>query len=146
VSILIAEASEMQALDVFDLALAHEVNMIMDGRSNHECDAMNFERVLGPCYTRLLDSPRAKGLYIDKVTGIANTWRGLTTTILVLADAGQAEQLAVLVKDACKTCVQVRLVENGAAFTGQDSTDSHGLNGFPLGSVEPGAEPQGQQV
>lgn len=65
-SILIAEATEMQALDVFDLAQEHEVNMIMDGRCNHERDAANFERVLGPCYTRLLDSPRAQGLYIDK--------------------------------------------------------------------------------
>jgi hypothetical protein len=118
----------MPALDVFDLAQAHEVNMIMDGRCNHERDAMNFERVLGPCYTRLLDSPCAKGLYIDKVTSIANSWHGLTSTILILADTGQAEQVAVLVKDACQTCVQVRLVENGSGSTGQELAASDGLN------------------
>ena len=123
-SILIAEATEMQALDVFDLAQEHEANMIMDGRCNHERDAANFEHVLGPCYTRLLDSPRAQGLYIDKVTSIANARRGLTSIILILADTGQAEQLAVLVKDACKTCVQVRLVENGSVSASQESAKS----------------------
>ena len=105
------ETIHVETLGIFSLAARLQVNMILDDRHNGHSDARAAERVLGPCYARLVNNPQVNSRYVNRIVHLVSKGCREAFTILILTDAGQAESFAQLVSTACTDRVDVKVVQ-----------------------------------
>lgn len=90
-------AAGLSATEVFDLAVARGVAIVLDVQNDGRTGD-TLARLLDKCYSR------AACNHFDRVLAkMADAWRGHNATILVLADADQVEPITSAVQRVCNS-------------------------------------------
>jgi hypothetical protein len=101
----------MDALSIFGLAARLHVNMILDDRRDGRGDVNTVERVLGPCYARLVGNPPANARFMNRIVCFISEGCREPYAILILTDVGQAETFAQLATGACADRITVQFIQ-----------------------------------